>query len=328
MSATALGRAAVGLLAALLLPALLLALALPLLGSAAYAAAPPAAGAGTVTANPGSAPPGGTTTVTGSGWAAGTLLTVLLCGQNATGGTADCANTSERAVTAAPNGHFTVRLPVVAPPKPCPCVIHIASVTGTDLTVDTPFPVLGVASVPIVPTPAKLLALTAVLDGGDGPMNWFGAPTHRDLQVLVANLGSTAVSNPVFRLGVSHAVFAPAWQDFQWTGTIGPGVRQEIDVPVDFAFAAHGRYTVELDYAGRQLATSQAVLPRAWGVPLFWVLLYLVVPVGLFRLALYLLARRHPLPGPPEPPPPTLVLPWFAPGTVLSPVHSTSSKGT
>ncbi|MFC1414665.1 hypothetical protein ACEZCY_36330 [Streptacidiphilus sp. N1-12] len=285
-------------------------------------------GRGTVAVAPGTAAPGATTTVTGSGWPAGTLLTVLLCGQNAVSGTDSCANTAERAVTTAPNGTFTVKLPVVAPPKPCPCVIRTTSVTGADLTVDTPFPVLGVAEVPIVPTPAKLLALTAELDGGNGPMNWFGAPAHRVLRVLVANLGSTAVQNPVFRLGVWHSVFAPGWQDYQWTGTIAPGVRQEIDVPVDLPFAAHGGYSIELAYAGRQLATRQAELPRPWGVALFWALLYVVVPVGLFRTGLYLLDRRRPRAVPAEPGPPTLDLPWFAPGTVLLPVHPTSSKGT
>ena len=314
------------LLAAALLAVLALVTAPTPASALAAAGSSGPAGRGAVVANPASAPPGGTTTVSGTGWQAGTLLTVLLCGQNAISGTDSCANTSERAVTTAPNGTFSVQLPVVAPPKPCPCVIHITSVTGADLVVDTPFPVLGVADVPIAPTPGKLLALTAELDGGDGPMNWFGAPVHRDLRVLVANLGSTAVTNPVFKLGVSHAVYAPVWQDFQWTGTIGPGVRQVITVPADFAFAAHGPYTAELDYAGHQLATRQTRLPRPWGVDLFWVLLYLVVPVGLFRLGLHLLARRHPLPGPGDPPP-TLSLPWFAPGTILLPVHPTSSKG-
>ena len=297
------------------------------LSLAAPATAARAAGPGTVAANPGSAPPGGTTTVTGSGWPPGTLLTVLLCGQNAISGTDSCAETSERAVAPAANGTFTVRLPVVAPPKPCPCVIHIASVTGTDLVLDTPFPVLGVADVPIAPQPAKLLALTAELDGADGPMSWFGAPAHRELRVLVANFGSSAVTDPVFRLGVSHGVFAPAWQQVQWTGTIGPGARQEVAVPVDYAFAAHGRYTAELDYAGRQLATRQNALPRPWGVALFWALLYLVVPVALFRLGLYLLARRHPFPVAAPVEPPYLPLPWFPPGTVRLPVHPTPSKG-
>ncbi|MHA6760425.1 hypothetical protein [Streptacidiphilus sp. PAMC 29251] len=310
-----------------LLTVLLLALAL---GTALPLASAPARadGHGTVAAAPGTAAPGAKTTVTGNGWPAGALLTVLLCGQNAVSGTDSCANSTERAVTTAPNGSFTVQLPVVAPPKPCPCVIRTTSVTGADLTVDTPFPVLGVADVPIVPTPGKLLALTAALDGGDGLLNWFGAPAHRVLRVLVANLGSTAVTNPVFRLGVWHSVFAPVWQDYQWSGTVAPGVRQEIDVPVDLPFAAHGHYSVEMTYAGRQLATRQLDLVRPWGVLPFWVLLYLLVPVGLFRTGLYLIDLRRPRAVPAEILPPTLDLPWFAPGTVLLPVQPTSSKGT
>ena len=295
-------------------------------------------GHGSVAVSPSGAAPGGRATVTGTAWPPGTLLTVLLCGQNALSGTDSCANTTERAVTTAANGTFTVQLPVVAPPKPCPCVIRTTSVTGAGLTVDTPFPVLGAAVVPIVPSAGKLLGLTADLDGGDGLMNWFGAPAHRVLRVLVANMGDSPVSNPVFRTGISHSVFAADWQDYQWTGTVAPGARQEIDVPVDFGFGAHGAYSVELDYAGRQLATRPAGLPRPWGVALFWALLYLVVPVGLFRVGLYLLDRRRPLavPGVDDPPPPTLALPWFPPGTIRLPVHPashppahpTSSKGT
>ncbi|TDU06270.1 hypothetical protein EDD99_4818 [Streptomyces sp. 846.5] len=329
----------VALLAGVLLLALALPVALP--AAPARAAGPSAA----VTASPGTAAPGSTTTVTGTGWPARTLLTVLLCGQNEVDGTDDCANGSGRALTTTAGGSFTVELPVVKPPQPCPCVIHATTVTGANVTVNTAFPVIGVADVPVKQSPGTLLPLTATVSGGGSLMTWFGAPPHRTFKAVIANVGNSAITDPVFRTGIWRSVFAPDWQEFQWSGVIAPGARQEIDIPLDFAAGAHGGYAVQLQYNGTELTTQQVTLPHPWGVTLFWLLLCVVVPVGLFRIGLAAVDRLRPVlalsqPHRPGPPPPyaapgqeydTLVLPpmpvhpprtaplpptlpWFAPG--------------
>ncbi|WP_052432792.1 hypothetical protein, partial [Streptacidiphilus carbonis] len=278
----------------LLAVALLLALALPtaLPSTQARAAGPSA----TVKASPATAAPGSSTTVVGTGWPANALLTVLLCGQDAVDGTDDCANGTGRGLTTSAGGGFTVQLPVVEPPQPCPCVIHATTVTGATVTVDTAFPVTGVASVPIKPTPGKLLQLTAAISGGSSLMTWFGAAPHRTFKAVVANVGTSAITDPVLRVGTWHSVFAADWQEYQWSGVIAPGSRQEIDVPLDFASGAHGRYSVELQYQGAELTTHPVQLPYPWGVTLFWVLLCLVVPVGLFRVGLVVADRVRPVP--------------------------------
>ena len=322
--------------AALLAGVLLLALALPVVLSPAPARA--AGASATAKAVPGTAAPGATTTVIGSGWPANTLLTVLLCGQNAVNGTDSCANASGRALTTGAGGSFTVQLPVVKPPQPCPCVIHATTVTGANVTVNTPFPVIGVASVPIKQTPGTMLPLTAAITGGGSLMTWFGAPPHRTFKAVIANVGNSAITDPVFRLGSWHSVYAPDWQEYQWSGVIAPGARQEIDVPLDFGAGAHGGYSVELDYNGTELTTQQVGLSYPWGVTLFWLLLCVVVPVGLFRIGLTVVDRVRPelalygAPGqeydtlvlppmPPNPPRPARAaplaptLPWFAPGS-------------
>lgn len=303
---------------AALLAGVLLVLALPvaLPAAPARAAGPSAA----VTASPGTAAPGSTTTVTGTGWPAHTLLTVLLCGQDAVDGTDDCANGTGRALTTTAAGGFTVQLPVVKPPQPCPCVIHATTVTGANTTVNTAFPVIGVASVPVKQSPGTLLPLTATVSGGGSLMTWFGAPPHRTFKAVIANVGNSAITDPVFRTGIWHSVFAPDWQEFQWSGVIAPGGRQEIDIPLDFAAGAHGGYSVELQYNGTELTTQQVTLPHPWGVTLFWLLLCVVVPVGLFRIGLAVVDRVRPdpapsssgplSPGPPPGPPP----PYTAPG--------------
>lgn len=77
-------------------------------------------------------------TVTGTGWRAKTLVMLLVCGQNMIGGTNSCANADGTAVSVGDDGHFTARLPVVAPPKPCPCVVNVTSVNGDQSTVAAP----------------------------------------------------------------------------------------------------------------------------------------------------------------------------------------------
>ncbi|MFC1438348.1 hypothetical protein ABUW04_08765 [Streptacidiphilus sp. N1-10] len=283
-------------LAALLAGALLLALALPVLLPQAPARA---AGTGaTVKATPGTAAPGATATVLGTGWPVNTPVTVLLCGQNAVNGTDSCANATGRALTTSAGGGFAVQLAVVKPPQPCPCVIHATTVTGANVTVDTPFPVIGVASVPIKQTPGTMLPLTASISGGGSLMTWFGAPPHRTFKAMIANVGNSAITDPVFRMGTTHSVYSPDWQEYQWSGVIAPGGRQEIDVPLDFAAGAHGGYSVELDYAGTELTVQQVSLPQPWGVTLFWLLLCVVVPVGLFRTGLAVVDRVRPDPDP------------------------------
>ena len=276
--------------AALLAGVLLLALPVALSPAPARAAGASA----TAKAVPGTAAPGATATVIGSGWPANTLITVLLCGQNAVNGTDSCANASGRALTTGAGGSFTVQLPVVKPPQPCPCVIHATTVTGANVTVNTPFPVIGVASVPIKQTPGTMLPLTAGISGGGSLMTWFGAPPHRTFKAVIANVGNSAITDPVFRVGSRHSVYAPDWQEYQWSGVIAPGARQEIDVPLDFAAGAHGGYSVELQYNGTELTTQQVSLPYPWGVSLFWLLLCVVVPVGLFRIGLAVVDRVRP----------------------------------
>lgn len=258
--------------------------------------APAAATAPTVVAHPGAARPGGDVTVVGAGWKPGTLLAILLCGQDAIGGTNSCANASGRAVTTDAAGKFSRGLPVVAPPKPCPCVIHVSTVTGEQLTVDAPFTVTGH---PTAPLPARtgtgrLAVLTARLRGGGGLLTWFGAPAHRTLVFTVGNLGSGAVKDPAFDIGASHGVYAPRWDRQQWHGTVAPGGKQRIGFPVELGSGAHGAYTVQLRYGGKVLVTEAWSVGRPWGVTLFWILLFLVVPAAVFRLGMLAVDRLRP----------------------------------
>ncbi|MFE6223266.1 MULTISPECIES: hypothetical protein [unclassified Streptomyces] len=323
------------------LAALLTALALALLP--ALPAPPAAAAAGpAVAVSQDQAPKGGEITVSGTGWTAGALLMVLLCGQGTpekgvVGGTNSCANTDGRAATVDGRGAFSVRLPVAAPPRPCPCVVHVSGVTGTQDVVDAAFTVAGhpTAPLPDATGDGRLAVLAAArLDGSDGVLTWFGAPPSRTLVLTVGNLGTAPVRDPVFLVGTARGVLAPSDQEHQWRGTIKPGQKARIELDVELAAGAHGAYRVSVSHGGRLLAAQPWTVGRPWGVVLFWALLAVVVPAALFRTGMVLVDRaggrnRHsvpvPVPADADGPGTTAVLPWFLPDS--APSENTPTKG-
>ncbi|MEV6169552.1 hypothetical protein AB0L99_15170 [Streptomyces sp. NPDC051954] len=245
---------------------------------------------------------GGSITVTGSGWRARALLMILICGQSVPsrgviGGTNSCANADGRAVTTDGEGRFERKLPVAEPPVPCPCVVHVATVTGAKAEADAVFQVAGHAVEPLPAEAAggRLSVLTDTrLDGSGGLLTWFGAPPTRSLVFTVGNVGTSTIKNPVFQVGTSHGVFAPEWQDQQWRGTVGPGRKARIELPVELSGGAHGDYTVSLKYGGKVLAEQPWGVGRPWGVTLFWVLVCLVVPAAVFRVGMAVVDRVRP----------------------------------
>ncbi|MFI1307948.1 hypothetical protein [Streptomyces sioyaensis] len=240
---------------------------------------------------------GGSLTVTGHGWRPKALLTLLICGQNMIGGSNSCANGDGRATTTDAHGAFRRKLPVAEPPKPCPCVVHVATVTGAVAAADAPFTVAGhpVAPLPRETTGGRLAVLAQPrLAGSSGLLTWFGAPAQRELTVTVGNLGPVPARDPLFRVGTSHGVFAPKWEEQQWRGTIPAGKKAQIRLPVELPAGAHGDYLVSLAYGGRTLVEQPWGVGRPWGVTLFWVLLCVVIPTAVFRIGMALVDRVRP----------------------------------
>ncbi|MFF3845540.1 hypothetical protein [Streptomyces sp. NPDC002328] len=284
------------------LAAALLAFLLSALLPLAWAGPAVAAGQPTVQLSASQAAAGGSLTVTGGGWRPRALLTLLICGQatparGVVGGTNSCANADGRAVTTDADGRFSRALPVSEPPAPCPCVVHVATTTGTKAQADA---VLQVTGHPVRPLPAETTAgrLTVLTDpslkGSDGLLTWFGAPPARTLTFTVGNVGVAPVKDPVFQVGTAHGVFAPQWDERQWRGTIAPGGKARVEVPVELVAGAHGDYTVSLKYGGKVLAEQPWGVGRPWGVTLFWILVCLVVPTAVFRVGMAVVNRVRP----------------------------------
>ncbi|MFF9017917.1 hypothetical protein ACF09C_33790 [Streptomyces sp. NPDC014870] len=245
---------------------------------------------------------GGEITVSGAGWKPGALLMLLICGQGepgkgVVGGTNSCANTQGRAATVGAQGAFSQKMPVAEPPKPCPCVVHVAGVTGQQDVVDVAFTVAGhpTAPLPEATGTGRLAVLASVrLEGSSGVLVWFGAPARREVVFTVGNLGQTPVKDPVFQVGTSHGVFSPQYEERQWRGTIQPGKKAQIKLPVELSAGAHGDYEVSVRYAGKVLVDQPWGVGRPWGVTLFWLLLAVVVPAALFRIGMAVVDRVRP----------------------------------
>ncbi|EGX54795.1 hypothetical protein SZN_36137 [Streptomyces zinciresistens K42] len=245
---------------------------------------------------------GDSLTVTGGGWRPRALLMILVCGQavpstGVRGGTNSCANADGRAVTTDAEGRFRRELPVAEPPVPCPCVVHVATVTGEKAEANAAFQVAGQAVEPLPAEPAggRLSVLTdTALSGSSGLLTWFGAPPERTLVFTVGNAGTASVRDPVFQVGTSYGVFAPEWTEQRWRGTIRPGSRARVELPVELAPGARGDYTVSLKYGGKVLAEQPWGVGRPWGVTLFWVLAGVVVPAALFRVGMAVVDRVRP----------------------------------
>ncbi|GAA2618768.1 hypothetical protein [Streptomyces axinellae] len=239
---------------------------------------------------------GGSVTVRGTGWRPRTLLTLLLCGQNAIGGTNSCANAEGRAVTTGADGGFRKRIPVAEPPEACPCVVRATTVTGAYAAADAGFKVAGhpVKPLPEERTGGRLTVLAARLRGDSGLLNWFGAPEQRELVLTVGNLGAERAKDPVFEVGTAHGVLAPDWEHRQWRGTVDPGKKARVTFPVELSSGSHGDYTVAAKYGQKVLTEQPWDVGRPWGVTLFWLLLCVIVPLALFRLGMAVVDRVRP----------------------------------
>lgn len=281
--------------AAAAVPAVLAALLLPT-GQAAAADQPE------VTLSKAEAGKGGDITVKGEGWRPKALLMMLVCGQatpakGVPGGTNSCANDTGRAVTTDSEGAFSKKLPVAEPPKACPCVVHVATVTGEKAQADAAFKVAGHPVEPLTEQQGggQLSVLTDTrLEGSSGVLTWFGAPPSRTFVFTVGNVGSSPVKDPVFRVGTSHGVFAPQWEEQQWRGTIAPGKKAQITLPVELSAGAHGNYLVSLKFGGKVLAEQPWGVGRPWGVTVFWILLCVVVPAAVFRIGMAVVDKLRP----------------------------------
>jgi hypothetical protein len=206
----------------------------------------------TASAGAPSARPGAALRVTGAGWPAGQLLQLVTCGELAMTGSGACDMRAALATPARADGTFSVDIRVGDPPRPCPCVVHVALVgTGASGHVDVPLDIPGHASGP-APTATSTLARLDVtrigLGGRPSWTEWFGARAERTLVYEVRNPGAQSLRELPLNVRVGKGGGDPTAAPR--SGEIRPGETREYRVPVTIPFAAFGRYQVRADIAG------------------------------------------------------------------------------
>ncbi len=269
--------------------------------SAVTAAAVPAAdGAGlTASVTPGEAGRAERVRVESSGWPARTQVQAVVCGDLAIGGSAACDQTTGVLGLSDVDGKVELDLVVGNPPRPCPCVVRIASYTGPALAVDTPFVITGhpVGTPPTPTIPMPNLAISDVsLEGGGGLGATigalFGLAPARTLVVTVRNEGTAAAVNPPVKIGVEKSERAkPSVVDGRDL-TIEPlqtaTVKTSVTLPV-FAFGTyHVVGAVGEGEVAAPFATTWTAYP--WGLIALYVPLLILLVWGIRRR---LAARRE-----------------------------------
>ncbi|MEY9927314.1 hypothetical protein ABH926_001939 [Catenulispora sp. GP43] len=179
--------------------------------------------------------------VTGSGFPIGAQLQVEICGIG--GSSNSCAVAAAVPATANALGGFRQNLPVVEPPTPCPCTVHVTPFAGTAADpVDAPISIPGLRYLPQDAPPAaagtaKLLTAASV---GDSPfLTQLGADGSARVTVTFANFGGGPAPDPGVVLTVSRGAKVVGRYPVAWTG--GP-----------------------LAVGGRRTLTCELALPGGW----------------------------------------------------------------
>ena len=199
--------------------------------------------------------------VTGSGWPAGSLISVAVCGNNYLNGSIDCEPTGQGQTTANANGEIAVQVALPAlPPSPCPCVVHIASLADTN-TVDVPFTITGApTAIPSQTVNRRSVDVSARLTGSGPFAAYLGGAAKRELVVSVTNTGSSNLINPALNLTVGRGenpatpLTSPNGQQ-PALGTIAPGQTVEYRQSVTLGPPAFGQYRVKGEFIGLDLIT-------------------------------------------------------------------------
>ncbi|PJJ56356.1 hypothetical protein CLV56_0562 [Mumia flava] len=223
------------------------------------------------TASPGAGAPGDRIHIDGAGWPALTQIQAVVCGDLAVGGSAACDQTTAILAVANVDGEIDLDMVVGNPPKPCPCVVRVASYTGPALAVDIPFVVSGhpTGTPPSAALPIPSLRVTDVrLEGDGGIAGLFGASPERTLVVTVENVGNAPAVNPEVKIGVGRSDRTEPTVITERNVTIEPLQSVDIETTVALPFAAFGTYhvvgVVGQGEAGTSFSTTWKAYP--WGL--------------------------------------------------------------
>lgn len=240
--------------------------------------------------------------IAGTGWIPGTLVQLELCGNNARGGSVDCALGTAQIVAADSQGQVRGRLSTSPPPSLCPCVVRAVSLDSYD-TATTPVRVPGVAELPAdaveeeqPPPVTELTVRTRLVEDGSPWGPWIGTAPKRKLVVMIANTGGVPVDDAVLSVTVGRSDPPTGFVEPVALGAFDVDEVREVEVPVELPAFTWGGYQVHGEITGAtepvEFTESTSSYP--------WLLIVLAIfAVAHFALVLLRRAIRKRLPDDP-----------------------------
>jgi hypothetical protein len=210
--------------------------------------------------------------VHGDGWGSDTsqVVSVVLCGNAALDGAADCdlSDTAEGGIRN--GGSFYTLFTVPAPTLPCPCVLRFFS-PATAVDVKLPVSVLGAATQPPQPRvfARRAVRVDAVHLRGRGPWDsWFGAAPRRVLVYRVTNTGEVTLHDPPVDIVWGKGSNPSGFVSVPAVGDLPVNASRTFTVPIRFPALSFGSYRaiVKVDpfgEVGRGESTSSL---SPWGL--------------------------------------------------------------
>ncbi len=232
--------------------------------------------------------PGSTATLTGVGWAPGTVLQASICGARAISGSADCALSAGTTMAADQNGEIRSPISVVVPPSPCPCVVFVTN-PRSNFVERLPVVIAGAPVAPVIPTrPAEshIDVLQATLTGSTNPAQWFGLAAGRTLSITLRNVGNVPTNHLIIYASLDQTPIGS-----QRLSDLVPRGQRTYLVPVQLPALAVGSVTI----SGHLYATNgqlsgfhvpESVFP--WGL-----IIVTLIVIQLVLLSIRNIVRRR-----------------------------------
>lgn len=178
-------------------------------------------------------------TVTGTGFTAGDMVSLRVCGAPDASGRLACAEGNEK-IEVAIDGSVRGPLTIEEPPGDCPCSVVVDS--PDTAPVSTPINLVGHPMAKTAKAP-DLFVDTATLEPAGGLGRWFGAAPDLTLTMTLRNAG-VAPAEPILDMVWRDGDGDP--QSITDTGLpiVEPGETVEVEVPMSLGAFAQGEHIV------------------------------------------------------------------------------------
>jgi hypothetical protein len=240
--------------------------------------------------------------VIAQGLAPSSVYQVMLCGDDARRGSADCDLVHAQTRTTSATGGWGAEIGVAIPPAPCPCVAAAFPNNGATPTT-APIDIVGAPVAPLAQVgPQLTLTVLSLHLEGLGPLQaWFGGSPGRTLVLTIKNNSGQDQVNPPIFLAVGKGPNPSQLVNAPPLGTIAAGATATLRIPVSFPLFAFGTYTLSgtVGYADSQARFSARTLLLPWGLIGIGLAVLLLVAFWLYRrLRRWSMRRRQVKAGP------------------------------